>query len=77
MPVEARDITDPTFADYETTTTVVIDGSAGRPRHPTRVTADRIAEHLEKYADQLTPNEVVACSVAVRAFADIAEGRRA
>jgi hypothetical protein len=75
--VETRDITDPSWGDGVT----LLEGAgirvAERPRHPTRVTADRIAEHLEKYADQLTPNEVVACSVAVRAFADIAEGRRA
>lgn len=66
-----------TFADYETTTTVVIDGSAGRPRHPTRVTLERVGDHMEKYADQLTPLELAACEKVCRAFADIAEGRRA
>lgn len=50
----------------------------GRPvRHPTRVTLERIGDHMEKYADQLTPLELAACEKVCRAFADIAEGRRA
>jgi hypothetical protein len=47
------------------------------PRHPTRVTLERVGDHMEKYADQLTPLELAACEKVCRAFADIAEGRRA
>lgn len=46
-------------------------------RHPTRVTLERVGDHMEKYADQLTPLELAACEKVCRAFADIAEGRRA
>lgn len=49
---------------------------AGR-RHPAQVTADRLGEALEKFADQLTPNETVAIAVAFGALNDIGEGRRA
>lgn len=54
------------------------DVAMGRPaRHPTRVTLERVGDHMEKYADQLTPLELAACEKVCRAFADIAEGRRA
>lgn len=68
-----------TFADHETTTTVLAeeDGYAsGRfVRHPCDVTADRLANHSEKYADQLTPNEQRAIVVVLAALAGVAQGR--
>lgn len=55
---------------------------SGRPpigdrRHPAQVTADRLGEALEKFADRLTPNETQAIAVAFAALTDIGEGRRA
>lgn len=45
-------------------------------RHPAQVTADRLAEHLEAYADQLTPRELGAIERTVTALAAIASGAR-
>lgn len=46
------------------------------PRHPAQVTADRLAEHMEKYADQLTPREFAAIEQTCRALLAIADGAR-
>jgi hypothetical protein len=47
-----------------------------RPRHPARVTWDRLTEHMEKYSDQLTPREFAAIEVTCRALQAIADGAR-
>jgi hypothetical protein len=45
-------------------------------RHPARVTADRLADHMEKYADQLTPRDYAAIEGTNRALLAIANGER-
>lgn len=54
-----------------------LDTSGRFVRHPCDVTADRLGNHAEKYADQLTPNELRAIATTLGALADIAQGRRA
>jgi hypothetical protein len=45
-------------------------------RHPAQDTADRIAQTVDDYADQLTPRELDAITRAQRAFGSIARGER-
>lgn len=46
------------------------------PRHPAQVTVDRLNDHLEQFADQLTPRELSAFGRVVLALEAIAGGER-
>lgn len=45
-------------------------------RHPAQVTADRLTDHLDAYADQITQRERDAAYRVVTALQAIAEGER-
>lgn len=46
------------------------------PRHPARVTFDRLVDDLEKYREQLTPREIAAAELILRGLDAVADGLR-